>query len=235
MSRWDIALTRELIGKKHGSTQIDLMRNCLRSVSERQLHARYHFQEARSLMAGQIDTRLPKESIYKITWPTTAEDRMAFQNCFMKVEAHVIACAQAIHAIADNLAHVAYFALGVNLGPHSMQERDVTLRTVVSVVKAHYVNAAEVAAILGVLRDDQAFQIVDAFVNIAKHRGFAETQINIEPPNSQAPYRLEFGSFSYRDTSHPERDIEEVLAPSYASVSQAVVQCGNAVNTVLLA
>jgi hypothetical protein len=82
-------------------------------------------------------------------------------------------------------------------------------------------------------RYEPAFQIFDAFVNTTKHLGFAETRINVDPVAGQVPYKLEFGSFAYHDTTHPERDIEEVLLPGYAKASQAVVGCGNAVSTVL--
>ena len=233
MPRWDIAQTRSLVSAEFGVAQVERMRHCLRSVCERQRHARFHFQEARRLMQGHIDARLPHESIYQITWPTQAKDRIAFDNCFMKVEAHVIACAQATHALADNLAHVAYFALGVNLSPHALGESQVTLHRVISVLAAHFRLCDAVTEVLRELTAESAFQSIDAFVNTTKHRGFAETRISVDPDDGQIPYKLEFGSFEYRETTHPERDIEKVLLPSYAKVSQAVVCCGNAINAVL--
>ena len=187
-------------------------------------------------MTEHIDSRLPHESIYQITWPNDDEARMEFDSCFMKVEAHVIACAQAIHALADNLAHVAYFALGVNSGHHALAESQVTLHRVTSVLDAHFRHCREVTDVLKALKAEPAFIAIDAFVNTTKHRGFAETRICIDPTDDGVtPFRLEFGSFAYRETAHPESDIEQVLAPGYAAASRAVVGCGNAINASLSA
>jgi hypothetical protein len=235
MARWDIGKTRELVAAKHGPQQIELMRNCLRSVYERQRHARFHFQEARNIMKRHIDDRLSEESIFQITWPADEEDQFEFDKCFMQVEAHVIACAQAIHSLADNLAHVAYFSLGVNLSPHSLRERDVALDSVVKVLSTKFPAGVDVAAALGALSSEASFQLVNAFVNTTKHRGYPETRINIDPTTQHAPYMLEFGAFDYRSQAHPAREIEQVLMPSYAAASKAVVTCGNAINAALSA
>lgn len=185
------------------------------------------------MLKEHIDARLPSESIYSITWPVDPEERSSLDSCFMMVEAHAIACAQAIHAIADNLAHVVYFALGVNLGTNALQERDVTIHRVISTLDAHVPNSAEVTHSLCTLLGDPSFQAVDAFVNVTKHRGFAATRLNVDPPDSTAPYTLEFGAFAYRDVPRPEREIEDVLAPAYSAASRAVVETGNAVNVLL--
>ena len=184
-------------------------------------------------MESYVGDRLPNESIYQITWPTKTEDRIEFDYCFMKVEAHIIACTLAIHSLADNLAHVAYFALGINLKEHSLPEHQVTLDSVIKVVTLHDASAACVVASLARLREEPAFQVVEAFVNVAKHRGFQETRIGVEPPDDHALYQLEFGAFAYRDKKHPDQSIKGVLQPSYEAASRAVVDCGNAINALL--
>lgn len=230
MARWHIAETRDRVSARFGPGQLELMKNCLRSVCERQRHARFHFQEARRLMKEHIDDRLAETSIHQITWPIDPEERVAFDFCFMAVEAHVIACSQAIHSVADNLAHVAYFAFGVNLGTHKLNERDVSLQRVAEVLSKHFPGSSEAVLVLRRLHCDPAFKVVEAFVNTTKHRGYADTRINVDPINPGSRYSLEFGAFDYRDVDHPERDIESVLAPAYAAASAAVVECGNAIN-----
>lgn len=234
MPPWNIEQTRTLMADRHGSEQPELANNCLRSVTERMRHARYHFQEARRLLKEAIDDRLPIESIYLVTWPTQAEERSAFNSCLMMVEANAIACAQAIHSIADNLAHVVYFAMGMNLGARALRERDVTILRVIAELEANQPRYADVAKTLKTFLAEPSFIAVEAFVNVAKHRGYSETRLNIDPPGRASPYILEFGAFAYRDVAHPEREIEEVLAPAYAATSRAVVETGDAINLVLL-
>ncbi len=235
MARWHIAETKKLIELHFGWDQHQRSRHCIRAVQERLRHARYHFSETRRLLKEAIDSRLPGESIYSITWPSSSEEYSTLESELMKAEAHSIACAVAIHSIADNLAHVAYFALGLNLGPNPLRERDVTAKSVVQALRRSFRPDETAAQTIEHLLADQAFQTISAFVNVAKHRGFSESRINLEPENRGEPYLFEFGSFTYDGVAYAEREIEEVLAPAYAEASSAVVHTGIALHERLLA
>lgn len=231
--RWDISETRRLIEQHHGSEQLRSARYCLRSVTERLRHAQYHFQEAKSLLKENIDDRLEAESIHMLAWPAEPDKWNALDHYLMKVEANMIACAQAIHSIADNLAHVVHFALGLNFGPLALKERDISIHSVAAVLAARAPKYAEVEHSLRTFLAESSFATVSAIVNVTKHRGFVESRLSIEPPDHQGPYAIEFGAFAYRGEKYPEREIEEVLAPAYAVASRAVVDTGNAINLVL--
>lgn len=233
MPRWNIEQTRTLIAARHGRQQLELSRNCLRSVTERLRHARYHFQEAWRLLKENIDDRISTESIYLVTLSTESDEWNTLDNCLMSVEANAIACAQAVHSIADNLAHVVYFALGMNLGSIALREHDVTIHRVTAELEENMPHCSDVANALNTLMMEPAFVAVEAFVNVAKHRGFSETRLNIDPPERDSPYILELGAFAYRKVPYPEREIEDVLAPAYAAASEAVVEIGNAINAAL--
>jgi len=45
-------------------------------------------------------------------------------------EANVLACAQAIHTIPDSLAHVLYYALGLNLEASKLEHREISVGSV---------------------------------------------------------------------------------------------------------
>ena len=233
MPTWDIRLTRTLMKSRHGQQQSAQARNCLRSVNERLRHARYHYQEAKRILKETIDDRLQSESIYSLTWPTTAEQQSEMDHCLMKVEANVIACAQAIHSVADNLAHVVVFSLGLNLGAKALRENEINIHKVADVLAAKDQNFVPLLSCLKALIDDPAFKAIEAFVNVTKHRGYPETRINVGPHEDGTPYVFEFGAFEYRAVTYQERDIEKVLFPAYEAASKAVVSSGNAINAAL--
>lgn len=234
MARWEIAETRTLIELRHGLSQLRLSQHCLRSVTERLRHARYHFQEARGLLKSRIDDRLSTKSIYTLTWPTDGESWNELDNCLMRVEANAIACAQSIHSIADILAHVVYFALALNLERKPLREQDVSFVSV-RLALALAPKLAGVLRPLDALESEASFTAVEAIVNHSKHRGIVEPRLSIEPPNAVAPYAFEFGAFTYRNVQYAEREIEQVLAPAYEAASKAVVSTGIELNAVLLA
>ena len=235
MARWQIAETQKLVELHFGSDQVHRSRHCIRAVQERLRHARYHFSEARRVLKEAIDARLPSESIYAITWPNSGEKYRVLQSELMKVEAQSIACANAINSIADNLAHVAYLGLGLNLGANSLRERDISAKTVIDVLRREFSPGYGAALHIEQLIADPAFNTVAALVNVAKHRGFTESMINIDPHDRDERYQFEFGPFRYDGVSYAEREIEDVLAPAYAAASLAVVSTGIAIHGQLIA
>jgi hypothetical protein len=234
-TRWHVAETRRLIMSRHGLEQLALARPSLRAVVERLGHARYHFQEAKSLLKTHIDDQLDKDDIYTLTFPTEMAEWNAMESWLARVEANMIACAQSIHSIPDTLAHVVYFAVGLNLGPTLLRERDVNVRTVVKSLVEQTPIYSEVVNAFQALRRNPSFIVLDAFVNCTKHRGAAEPRLSIAPIDRVAQYAMEFGTFAYDGVKHPERELEDVLAPAYGAMSCAVIDVGSAINSVILA
>jgi len=151
----------------------------------------------------------------------------------MKVEAHMIACAQSIHSIPDTLAHVIYFALGLNLGPNSLKERSINARNIAATLTKLGPIYSEIRRPLCSLKNDSSFIKMDSFTNHAKHRGTREPRLSILFENPRTPYEMEFGEFVYDGEEHPQRELEEVLAHAYRATSTAVVAVGNALNSVM--
>jgi len=180
----------------------------------------------------QIDDRLETESIHVLTWLTELEARDEFDHCLMRVEANSLACAQAVHSVADNLAHVVHFALGFNLISIPPRESSVSFLTVKRLVAARPKYAAVLES-LAELADDVSFGEMTAIVNHSKHRGIVEPRLSVEPPGAERPYHLEFGSFSCGGRDRAEQEVQQVLAPAYAAASSAVVNTGIAINALL--
>lgn len=233
--RWHIEKTRELVCRQYGAAQLALVRPSMRSVLARMDHARYHFREARAVLQQTIDERFDREKLYDAVLFVDPQGWQAIENGLIKVEAHMMASAQAIHAVADTLAHVVYFSLGLNL-PKPWKDREVDLRKVMEAVNGLRQNRPSYQAVFSVLetlRSNDPFKAVHAIVNHSKHRGIPEPVLALQDDNSDRLYDMQFGHFMYDDSYQPRTEIKELLEPAYAAVSRAVIDTGNAINEVL--
>lgn len=155
-------------------------------------------------------------------------------GCLIKVEAHWVASAQAIHALADTLAHFIYFALGLNL-PRPWREQDISFKNLIVELKKPDRFPESYGAVLSELEKllgAEEFKTIDAFVNHNKHRGIPEPVLAVEPDENRL-YAVKHGDFIYRSSPYPSKEIEALLAPAYKAVSRAVVDTGNSVNAAL--
>jgi hypothetical protein len=232
MKRWQIDETKSLMEGRYGSSQVALAKRCLNSACNRQIHARYHFMEAKRLLSEHIDGQLPEKSIYELTLPTDGESASGLNYCLVRVEANILACAQALHSLEDILSHVVYFASGLNLSIKAIPEQNIRLSTVMSALDSDP-SFKEVCERLHVLSSHPQFEVVNAIVNHSKHRGIVETALHVDPFNANDPYELHFESFWYKGRTHVEQEVGKVLEPAYEAISQAVVEVGNAINQAL--
>lgn len=232
MTQWNIQLSRNLIKQRHGVAQLALARNALRAVTVRLDHARYHFLELKRLLREHIDDQLVEQNLYDIALPG-GKGWDALQEGLVKVEAHMIACAQSVHAVPDALAHLAFFAAGLNFAQKPLREENVSIKTLLanSTLVAAGHGAVQVA--LRELADNPSFAALEAAVNYAKHRGLPDPALQLEPEDHPGPYAMQFESFAYGGVVRPRVEVERMLAPAYVAVSQAVVRTGNAINACL--
>jgi hypothetical protein len=233
MPPWNIEQTRELIESYYGYNQLQLARPSMRAAYVRLQHARYHLEEVKKLLKTHIDDRLETTDIIMLTMPQDLNAWSEVSNWLMKVEAQMIACAQSIHAIPDTLAHVIYFALGLNLDPNSLKERNINVQNIAKTLAKLGSNYAEIRRTLCSLDEDPSFTRLDAFTNHAKHRGMPEPILSILFNDPNIPYEMQFGEFAYDGEKHSQRELEEVLAPAYQAASTTVVAVGNAINSVM--
>jgi len=122
MPPWNLEETREHVERRYGDIQLQVVRKCLESVVDRQRYAGYHFHEHKRLLAEHIDAKLASKSIYEITLPFNSQQQSDLDFCLTRVRANIVACIQSTHSLADILAHVVYFALGMNLRGNALPE-----------------------------------------------------------------------------------------------------------------
>ncbi len=226
MQSWDIKETCELIEARYGHVQVASVRDSCRSLTIRFAHASYHFAEIKRLLGENIDAKLPDSNIYELTFPGT-DKWSELQRGLLYVEAHMIACAQAIHAVPDALSHVAYYAAGLNLPKHRLAEHRIGLKNLLSSSLLSRTAFASVHSSLTQLREDDAFKTLDALVNYGKHRGLPDPVLEVEPEEKSGPYAMHFPSFMHNDVPYVRMEVETLLAPAYEAVNTAVVRTGH--------
>ena len=233
MVPWNLQETRERVENRYGDSQLQLVRKCLESIVDRQRYAGYHFHEHHRLLSEHIDERLTSKSIYEIALAFEPTEQAELDLCLTRVSANIVACVQSMHSLVDILAHVVYFALGKNTGSEKLKEQEISLASVVRLLNKAP-TLAELANILEGISKHPDFAYLNALVNHSKHRSIVGTVLSVDPPaEGRAPYVLLFDEFTYRDRSYPRRDIKPFLEPTYACLSQEIVNCGNALNRVL--
>jgi hypothetical protein len=233
MPPWDLETTRELVGQQHGTAQLELLAPCLQSIADRQFYAGYHFYEHQRLLRDAIDSKLDDQHILDITLPLTPATRVAMHELQAKVGAHVLACTQSLHAIADTLAHSVYYAVAGNLGPSALAERDIGIGSLVRFLAARP-QYADVSKQLSELRDHQGFKYLSALVNHSKHRSIILPGLHVAANGSAAKqYQIKFAAFSYGGTHYPALEVVGFLEPFYSWFSGQIVETGNALMSAL--
>jgi hypothetical protein len=234
MPPWNLEETRNHVAHSYGDAQLYVVRKCLESIIDRQRYAAYHFQEYHRLLSEHIDDRLTSKSIYEITLPFEQKQYAEYNLCLTRVSANIVACVQSMHSLGDILAHVVYFALCMNIGQSKLKEQDVSLSTVIRLLKQDQVFVELTTILDGILRHPE-FIYLNALVDHSKHRSIIDTVLSVDPPaEGRPPYTLLFEAFTYRDKLYPQREIQPFIEPVYAWLSHEVVICGNALNRILM-
>lgn len=225
---WDKGATKDLLFRLLGRDQFLKCEPALRSVTTRLSHAQYHFAECRRLTEEFVGRRQAQgESICVICAPMTDEESHRYHRFFVECEAHMLAGVLAIHAVADNLAYLVYYALSLDQRPPPLDEDRITLRKVAAKLNR---SAEQEAALnpfaqhLSRLRDDPSFKRVEDIANQSKHRGGPHATLAIEPAGEET-FDVCFSSY-VRGEYRSSAKLDDVLAPAFRISSETVVNTG---------
>lgn len=230
--RWDNEETRRLVHSVYGSSQLMLLRPALRAVNYRMAHAEYHYREYQRITQAHIDSKLHAGSdIWEVTSPTSDEEANSMATFYVECEAHLYAFVQAVHAAADNLAHVVYYVLGLNLGA------GIKGRVSLDSIEKHVGQMAQttptlvsIANLLSGLKSASTFVELGDLVNHLKHHGGPSVCV-LHQPSADKAYEIQFGGF-LRDSQHRRAiSASQFLADSHQVLNVAIVNVGIALGT----
>ena len=236
MTVWDLQETRTLVRARHGREQLEIARLSLGSTIDRREYARYHYHEAMELFDSHIGELHSSQRLFTVILGGNDEDEQdEFHQHLDRIGAHVTACVQSLHAIADIFAHAIYYSLGYNLLPSALSERQISLVPVKKMLssKREHVGLAKA---LGSLSSHSDFKYLSALANHGKHRSLVRPKLWLHMTDKAPdPYTLQFQQFTYDGKPYAQRDIRPFLQSEFNRISVIVVETGNELNAALRA
>lgn len=229
LPRWNLAHLRAQVQRLFGEEQLQIVNRCLRTVVDRRQYCRYHFNEAGSTINSFVQGRGLVDITGAMLGAYDTEDE-TFSRAQFVSSAHAMSCIQHLHAIADNLVHLAYFALGHNLDParRAASERDITWR--------HVKNQLEDGSIkrgLTSLIDDPGFRYIAALSNQAKHRAIVSLQYSVNYSGDPDDHGLVFSEFSHEGIHYPPTWLRPTLKNEYERQETLIFSIGPDINAQL--
>ena len=152
----------------------------------------------------------------------------------IKLGAHLVACVQSIHSIPDILAHLFYYALGLNL-QDGLDERAISAASVRRLLDANPRYSELADALRSLVADGQARHLA-ALANHSKHRSIVQPMLNEDwTGERENRHEIRFAPFTYSEVPYPEIAVAALLEPEYARSSQVTIKAGEKLNQVLQA
>lgn len=235
MPPWNLNETREHISRLFGGRQLELAAPSIRSVDDRQIYARIHFQAARAAVEAYVSSELQDASLFKVTLGGDREGWAKFNVFTREVGAHLTACIQSIHAVPDILANALYYSLGLNLLPSAIKPRALSVTSVTAQLTKHS-GSAKLGALLKTLATSGEFKHLSALANQAKHRSIVFPSLNEDfTGEREARHAVTFPAFEHECVSYRPVFAEEFLRNEYIRCSALVVEIGGELNAILSA
>lgn len=233
MNPWDAEATRLAIQRVYGREQLELARPCIRSLSDRQLYSRYHYQRAEQTLKRYVRAHLKSKNFISISLGADSQELDRFNIVIRKLGADLTACIQSLHALPDVLASAVYYSLQLNNRFTPQKGRYVNHAFVVECLKK-VPELATVTAQLEAAVQVQGFNHLAALANQSKHYSIVFPALNADLTGARKrQYMLVFPEFKSGRGSFPQALVTDFLPPLHEQLSKSVVQLGHALNTVL--
>lgn len=230
---WDLNETKRLILSLHGEEQLHLAWPSLQSLAERQLYAKFHYQEAGKLFTDFTKKKLINSSMIEIIFGNNEESLDNFQQTIKFIGAHLTACIQSIHSVPDILSYAIYYSLALNKNEHALVEEKIALHSVRNAV-SKLKNAECLEALLRIWSEDKSLKHISGLANVSKHRSIVRPSLGERYKQGEEPtHEILLGSFTYRRKAYEQIEAHALLGPGFSACSNAVVATGRSLNEYL--
>jgi len=230
MAKWNLKQLRDSVEHLYGRDQRLAITPSLDSIEQRQGFASYHYQEAVRIITDATCTQDNDLQIALLFFGFDEEASRKFQQAGFQAAAHITACVQSMHTVADMLAHSLYYAFGMNLveekilAPHRIGIRAVYQR----------LPDGEVKEQVNVLVAHNDFVYLSALTNHSKHRSMVKANYSLDlTGEASSSHGLRFSGFEYDGERYPERWVKPTLESEYNRQAVLVVNIGQALNAAL--
>lgn len=231
-TRWNVTLTRELVRQRYGAEQLARIAPVLRAVGVRLEHTAMHYDALKAITAKSLDEPIGQGATALDLIGTEDDEPGATNLFFITCEMHLFGAMQALHAVADNMAHVVYYATGWNLKGWPYKAR-VSFHKVLEQLQQAPPDQPEklkpLFNCMNALKSEQSFQLLEAACNHVKHHGGLHATVRWDPcPNR--PYELRLSEFVRESVVYPQREAVEFLEQTHLVMNTAVVGLGHTLN-----
>lgn len=228
---WNAEATRKSIQDAFGRRQLELAKPCIRSLMDRQLYARFHYQRAQRTLARYVREHLKSEKDFLCMVMGLDDDEwQRFNFVIRKLGADLSACVQSIHAIPDILASTIFFSLQLDKSFEPKSGGFVNHAFVVKCL-AERLDLKVVRSELKSVAAGDEFKHLAALSNQSKHYSIIFPELSRDP--DLETYLLSFPSFATKRASFPKVYVRDLLPPVHKRVSESIVRTGHALNEVL--
>lgn len=217
---WSIKTFLQRLEAKHGPTQRAMAEPITRSLDDNLYFQRYHYGEARRLMAAHVAPSASDLDVVLTMLSPSHETEPAFHASRRQAAAHVLALVRCMHGDEDLLAQLVYVGTAMNLTA-PLKPAAIALRQVATYAPA------------GALRDalEEVQGVGDApyladLCNHGKHRSHVPVPYSVDLTEAPAPHGLRFVAFEKDGRVYPARWVEAVLPGEYARRNDLIRRIG---------
>jgi hypothetical protein len=229
MTTWNLKEFRELVERARPSAEADRAKQAVDSVGWKLMLADYHAEESRKALL-RVAPDVVEATRRILLAAKGGEDAKDFRLAAFASEAHLIACAQALHSTGDILAHAVFWA--TRPSSTSLSEHQLGLERVIATI-ANSPPHAEIRDRLLELQDSNAFRYIGGYVNITKHRRLLNLRASVHFDEENAKHGLRIQQFDYKGTTYPETWTQDLVEDHRRALEASIFAVGNALNDFL--
>ena len=180
-SEWKHGETRRLVERHYGTLQAEKAIRASHSVHWKLNIAAYHASEIKKMSKVVAPSQM--EAVRKIFLHASGNKQaVGYVRVQFRMEAHLIACTQALHSIGDIISHVIWY--GTGLGSTVPDKNKISLVGVINALETQEKAVGAMKA-LKCLRNSEAFTYLTAYVNTTKHRSLLDSRASASMNLSQ--------------------------------------------------
>ncbi|WP_156111734.1 hypothetical protein [Vibrio navarrensis] len=224
---WYIKDLKDYVSELYGEEQRQALSSSLDSIFENQDFARFHYAEVQRLIKEHMEGKNPAYDYVKLMLATDAETLNAEFEFKLAYRANVFALLKNLHSISDFLAHVLYYAFGLNLCKQTFIKPDQLnlYHTKKSLEKIQITD--ELKALIDSLTNHNDYRYLRDLVNHTKHRSNILSRLTYDSNQvGEDVYQVSFLPFENYGTVA----VNEYLHREYDRQSSIVIEIGQHIN-----
>ncbi|MBD9629785.1 hypothetical protein [Pseudomonas sp. PDM19] len=224
MASWDAKELREAVLKLYDGEARNIASEAAGSLSDRLWFVEFHYFECKDLLERQLPQVSSEEEVFCRLFNVHDEHGEEFEIIRRQSQAHLYACIQSLHCVADTLGSLLNATLSLGLKgafySHNVLEKLVAEGMV------------QIYQPFSALIHHPDFVYLNALVNRSKHTSVVAIPYAVDYV-ADGRHGMQFSAFRQKGTPHDKRWALEFVASETDRQSRLVVIIGNALNAEL--